>query len=239
MPHSRPRVWVRGLRVDCLPSPESQLPPPLCLAEVCQQKLLLTDFLEADLPNYDPSQLTATMRGNLALYKELAKEALSQDGTVGEVMAVELDRNPLRQYGGAVSFDQIPSLRTQGPKIFLVSLNDLDKGWDKQRFHRYLSLSERFLLQGHSAVLKKHFKTNSAATKASGNAFNVLQMACMLSSLLEAAARTGALTREGGKVLSTNDLCKLLSSQGPPQCPVLQRSTAEPVSGQKRKRVKI
>ena len=75
MPHSRPRVWVRGLRVDCLPSPESQLPPPLCLAEVCQQKLLLTDFLEADLPNYDPSQLTATMRANLALYKELAKEA--------------------------------------------------------------------------------------------------------------------------------------------------------------------
>ena len=139
-----------------------------------------------------------------------------------------------------MSFDTIPSLRTQGPKIFLVSLQDLEAPWHQQQIHRFLSVRERFLLQGHSATLADHFRTLSAATKASGNAFNVLQMACMVASLLEAAARRKVLTQDGVQKLTSEQLCSLIGSDGPPPKPELQHLSAQPegVVQQKRKRIK-
>ena len=124
------------------------------------------------------------------------------------------------------------------PNFFLVSVSDLASGWKSKKFHRYLSVSERFLLQGHSASLKDHFRTPSAATKASGNAFNVLQVACVIAPLLEAAARAGVLTKVGVKALSMEELSKLVPSEGPHACPDLQHGTLESVSVQKRKRVR-
>ena len=240
MPHSRPRVWVRGLRVDCLESPSCPLPMPLAMTDVCKDTFHLKDFLDPSLQNHDPSKLTVTMRSNLALYKEIAREAIRSGETTGSVMSVELDRNPLRAYGGSVSFDTIPSLRTQGPKIFLVSLHDLEAPWHQQQIHRFLSVRERFLLQGHSATLADHFRTLSAATKASGNAFNVLQMACMVAPLLEAAARRKVLTQDGVQKLTSEQLCSLIGSDGPPPKPELQHLSAQPegVVQQKRKRIK-
>ena len=238
MPHSRPRLWVRGLRMDCLDHPESPLPSPKVFEEIFDKKQFLADYLDDSLPNLDPGSLTDTMRANLALYKKLAAEAIEKDGVTAQVMCIELDRNPLRQYGGALSFDAIPSLRTQGPKVFLVSLADLKASWEKQRFHRYLSTSERLKLQGHSESLTKHFRTDAAATKGAGNAFNVLQVACMVSPLLEAAVRAGVLRREGVQKLSQTELAALIPSSGPLASPSLQHEAAETVIQHRRKRMR-
>ena len=238
MPHSRPRLWVRGLRLDCLDHPECPLPPPKPIEEVFEKKPRLADYLDSSLPNLDPVSLTDTMRANLALYKALAQEAMDKDGVTAEVMCIELDRNPLRQYGGALSFDAIPSLRTQGPKVFLVSLPDLKAPWQNQKFHRYLSTCERLKLQGHSESLKQHFRTDVAATKGAGNAFNVLQVACMVSPLLEAAVRSGALSREGVQKLSETQLSALIPSSGPLPTPSLQHEAADTVIQHKRKRMR-
>ena len=241
LPHSRPRLWLRGLRRDCLVG--SCLPPPKSVSEVSRLQLKLSDFLQPGLPNVSPQSLTQTMQANLALYKALALDAMAKGEATAEVMAVELDRNPLRQYGGAVCWDSIPSLRCGGPKIFLVSLPDLSANpscWEKQKYHRFLSIDERFLLQGHGAELSEHFRTQSAAMAASGNAFNVLQVALMLSPLLEAATTAGVLTKEGVEKLSTTQLAQLIPSGGPQERPKLQRLSPQETAtqGQKRKRVR-
>lgn len=179
------------------------------------------------------------MRSNLALYKALAVEALKQEAGEAHILACELDRNPLREYGGSVSFDSVPALRTGGPKVFIVSLCDLSSGWEKQKFHRFLAVEERFSLQGHDPKLKGHFKTNTGAMKATGNAFNVVQVACMVAPLLESAARSGVLRKEGVRKLSPQELGALVPVGGPPECPTLQNlCETEETQVKKRKRMK-
>lgn len=239
MPHSRPRVWVRGLRLDCLPSLSHELPAPLSLKELGTQRLKLDDFLEEGLPNVDPDSLTPTMQANLLVYKKLAKEALESETCSSSIFCCELDRNPLRVYGGAVAFDQVPSFRTQGPQIFIISIDDLGQPWTKQRIHRFLSVRERFALQGHPHNLAKYFSKKTASMKASGNAFNVLVLATMLSPLLEQAAKSGVIQRGSIKHLSQTQLAALVPATGPQDQPKL-KTAAVPSSGEpakKRKRI--
>ena len=236
LPHSRPRLWVRGLRRDCLDEDCDVLPPPAKIEEIMQEKPKLLDFLDPTVPNLDPNSLTDNMKANLAAYKAMAKQAKAE-GTSGQVMCCELDRNPLRQYGGAVSFDCIPSLRSGGPKIFLISLDDVHAEWSKQRVHRFLTVEERFSLQGHSPELSKYFKGPSAAVKGTGNAFNVVHVAAMLSPLLEAAARHGVISKQCMQRLSPAALGDLVPAKGCEPCPSLKRISRESDTSQKRRRV--
>ena len=44
----------------------------------------------------------------------------------------ELDRDPKNVYGPRVEPDKTSSLRTSGPALFLLSLDDLQQSWDRQ-----------------------------------------------------------------------------------------------------------
>lgn len=239
VPHSRPRLWVRGLRVDCLPQPEEGLPPPVSLESLGVKRFALQDFLEEGAPNLSPEQLTPIMRSNLSVYKRMAMEAI-KDGVEAAVVACELDRNPLRAYGGTVVFDCVPSFRCGGPQIFLLSVDDISGPWEAQRLHRFLTVRERFALQGHPHALAEHFAGRTASMKASGNAFNVLAMAAMLAPLLESAARAGVLQRSSGsrKPLSEEELMGLVPSEGPPPKVSLKQAQAcVATPARKRKRI--
>lgn len=116
----------------------------------------------------------------LQVYKSLAAEAVAKHKVEAKLFTCELDRNPLKAYGGSICFDSVPSFRCQGPQIFIVSLDDLHLPEHKQKVHRFLTVRERFALQGRPHDLANHFEKKAAAIKASGNAFNVLALACML-----------------------------------------------------------
>eukprot|EP00435_Cladocopium_sp_Y103_P041339 s2160_g11.t1 len=237
VPHSRPRLWVRGLRIDCLPDPTRDLPPPMNMSDFGFSKLSLETFLEPEEPNLDPTRLTNTMQSNLTVYKKMAQEAMQKPDFSASIMCCELDRNPLKNYGGAVAFDCVPSFRTQGPQIFLVSLADLEKPWSEQRLHRFLSVRERFALQGHPHAMASHFRNKSASMKASGNAFNVLAMAVMMAPLLEAAASEGVLQRGKVKHLDADELAALIPAEGPLPCAYHKVSSSHKDGQKKRKRV--
>ena len=239
MPHNRPRVWIRGLRLDCLASPSKQLPPPMTLEDLGIHRLKLEDFLEKDLPNLSPHELTPTMQSNLMVYKTLATEAMQSQGLSASICCCELDRNPLRTYGGSVAFDQAPSFRTQGPQIFLISTNDLHLPWNEQKVHRFLSVRERFALQGHPHSLAQHFPTKTAGMKASGNAFNVLVLAIMLSPLLLEAAKAGVIQRGEIKHLTPTEMAALVPATGPQTKPKLIASAKAKTSMVESKRRRI
>ena len=88
---------------------------------------------------------------------------------------LELDRNPLKTFGGVWGWGKIPSLRTSGPQLFLLSCEDLSKPWQEMRLHRWLTLAERFRALGQRGTLAKHFATDSHAIHAIGNALSPVQ----------------------------------------------------------------
>ena len=232
VPHQRERAWLRGLRTDCLDDVTVPgLPPAASAMQMGTDKLTLESYLEEGAPPTDPATLTTIMQANLSLYKDLCAKAHKASPHV-RVFAVELDRNPLKNYGGCVSEDCIPPLRTGGPKVFLLSAADIGKCWKQMKLHRFLLVSERFALQGHSPESARDFRGKSAAVKAAGNAFNVLAMASMLTPLLESAARNGVLQRGGIVKRTTAELLQLDNSFQPQQ----SQQDQERVCAGKRKR---
>ena len=98
---------------------------------------------------------------------------------------------------------------------------------------------KRFALQGRPHNLAKYFSKKTASMKASGNAFNVLVLATMLSPLLEQAAKSGVIQRGSIKHLSQTQLAALVPATGPQDQPKL-KTAAVPSSGEpakKRKRI--
>ena len=112
------------------------------------------------------------------------------------VACAELDRDPKNVYGPRVEFDKTSSLRTSGPALFLLSLDDLQQSWDRQELHRMLSIPERFLLMGHPAETATAFASRAAAKRASGNGMHTLVMACLVAPMLLLADQAG-VAREG------------------------------------------
>ena len=140
------------------------------------------------------SMLSVGMQRNLRRYKDMASQ--SEDQGRLRVACAELDRDPKNVYGPRVEFDKTSSLRTNGPALFLLSLDDLQQSWDRQELHRMLSIPERFLLMGHPAETVTAFASRAAAKRASGNGMHMLVMACLVAPMLLLADQAG-VTSEG------------------------------------------
>ena len=162
LPIRRGRFFIRGLRRDCLPDPmQANLPAPLC----CSDLLLcvaLEKILEPDLPATSEESLCPGHMANLALYKQLLTKAIEEFTGSGQALpsrtvVLELDRNPLKTFGGMWGWGKIPSLRTSGPPLFLLSCEDLSEPWQEMRLHRWLTIPERFRALGQRGTLAKHF----------------------------------------------------------------------------------
>ena len=200
LPIRRGRFFIRGLRRDCLPDPmQANLPAPLC----CSDLLLcvaLEKILEPDLPATSEESLCPGHMANLALYKQLLTKAIEEFTGSGQALpsrtvVLELDRNPLKTFGGMWGWGKIPSLRTSGPPLFLLSCEDLSEPWQEMRLHRWLTIPERFRALGQRGTLAKHFARESHAIHAIGNALSPVQLAAVASPLVQAAVESEVLTR--------------------------------------------
>ena len=58
-------------------------------------------------------------RLTLAMYQELV-EMDAERGLAGRIAFFELDRSPLKSYGGSIMYDRCMALRTGGPKVFML-----------------------------------------------------------------------------------------------------------------------
>ena len=152
----------------------------------------------------------------------------SEDQGRLRVACAELDRDPKNVYGPRVEFDKTSSLRTSGPALFLLSLDDLQQSWDRQELHRMLSIPERFLLMGHPAETATAFASRAAAKRASGNGMHTLVMACLVAPMLLLADQAG-VTSEGRPTPAATMEQKVCSPRSRPTAAkrnVLRKATA-------------
>ncbi|CAE7273226.1 ngoPIIM [Symbiodinium natans] len=212
-PHDRERLWIRGMRRDCL-GPEASLPVPFTAKDLGGRVDMRT-LIDSAVPPVDPASLSHRMRCNLAAYITRIEEDVLA-GKAGTVAVVELDRSPLRDYGKQIVYDMIPPLRTAGPKLFLLLSEEVKNclPWQRQRLHRFVTPEERFMFQGHSGLACRMFDNKTAALKAAGNAYHPLHLASMLCPMLEQAYIYGALPEEPTR-LSTQELQELIPAVTP------------------------
>ena len=193
-PQHRERLWIRGLRRDCLRGLPG-LPPPLTVKDIGGKVSLETVLDQRALP-IDPRSLCQNMQCNLAAYVTLVQRDIEK-GYAGEVAVMELDRN-LKEFGGGVAYDCTPPVRTKGPKLWLLRTKDVKehRPWQEHSLHRYMLPAEKALLQGHEPRTPWLFGSLTQAEKAVGNAYHPLQLGVTLCPLLEIAFLQGKLKTE-------------------------------------------
>ena len=207
-PHNRERLWIRGLRRDCVQGMPG-LPPPLGIRDLGGRVHFQT-LLDSSVPPHDPQGLSTNMQCNLAAYIAAVQQDIQQ-GRAGEVAICELDRSPLKDFCSHVVYDCSPALRTSGPKLWVMLCSDIKKKlpWQEHRLHRFLSTEERFLLQGHCPRTACYFHCRTKASKAAGNAYHPLELGAMLCPLLELAFVQGKLQLHP-KTLTEDELWQMM-----------------------------
>ena len=215
-PQIRQRVWIRGLRLDCVP-PCPGLPPALTSADL-GGKIVLSDLLDAGAAPLNPGKLGKGMQCNLAAYwSKIVSDV--EAGKAGTVAVLQLDRNPLLEFSSKVFYDMLPPLRTGGPKLFLLLCEDVSSNleWYRHSLHRFATIEERFRFQGHSDYDILRIGSKTQAMQATGNAFHPLHMASMVVPLLESALKHGGLPFAQGQRLCVEELRNMIPSEASPE----------------------
>jgi len=184
LPVERKRVFIYGLRKDCF---ENIIPDPLPLLSLSPIRAL--DLLDMTLPNIVPGHFnTLSEKDNLAMYERRIEELLGKLGTTPDIACVDLQRRFDRVWAPNINFDRFPCITTKNRSLFLLSMWDRDEKPGDRMLHRYLSLAERFILQGmrpeYAGFLQKH-----AAYNVAGNACPPPLVAVVALPLLESIRR--------------------------------------------------
>ena len=198
LPIKRERLFIRGLRRDCLPEAWGPLPPPLALSDLPVSGVSLESILDTCLPSTSPASLSNSQAGNLRVYKEEIKKHVQAEKAAGRELpsltaCMEVDRNPLKTFGPKWALGKATSMRTSGPPLFLVSVEDMEKPWQEMRLHRLMKIGERYEILGQRRSHAAVFDTEGHAQHAIGNALSPLQLAAAASPLLRAAVESGVL----------------------------------------------
>ena len=206
IPHHRTRLWIRGLRRDSMCT--RKLPPPLDHTDFPHKSLV--DFLDLSMPAVDLQSLSQKKKSNFAGY--CARIAADRDrGKAGSIACFDLSRGCDKQRTAPLYYDKILALRCKGTDVFMVSVNTACRiECEGLQLCRYLSMAERFALQGHDGNSAALFRTKGAAMRACGNAFAVEQMAAMVVPLLEHAYCAGTLTKDGYRRLARDEIQTLI-----------------------------
>ena len=167
------------------------------------------------MPATSEESLCPGHTANLALYKQTVLKASEEFAASGRALpsrtvVLELDRNPLKTFGEVWGWGKIPSLRTSGPQLFLLSCEDLSKPWQEMRLHRWLTLAERFRALGQRGTLATRFAKDSHAIHAIGNA---------LSPVRAASSSGQPIGASGRGQRGFEKLCKMSSRKCADPCP--------------------
>jgi site-specific DNA-cytosine methylase len=182
MPSSRERVILRGLHKVYCPG---SLPPCLPAFGVG----VLKDFLASGLPNVEDHTLTRKLRQNLAWYEQDIARALSAGDTKPQdVCVLTLDRASGKAYRNSWKANMVPTFTTGNRYLFVMLAGEVSKPRPERTLHRYLTMSERFALQGKDPQMAAMLPTSAAACKASGNSYPTGMIVAALAPMLHKMA---------------------------------------------------
>jgi hypothetical protein len=216
MPLNRKRVFIRGLRKDCLPAASAtsevaskidfSLPGPMSFSHLA---VSLEWWLDpGEKVSVDMTTLTPQRRRNLDGYVAVITDMV-EHGTAGTIACFEIDRRPRRKenkstFGGNIIMNCSPGFRTRGPSLFLISCNDLSKPIVQREVFRFMTYKEKMMLMGHHPGKLDKLCGVRLRNKALGNAFPVPLIATMLIPLLESAAAAN-MFKKGSKSLELTE----------------------------------
>ncbi|CAE7255760.1 unnamed protein product [Symbiodinium sp. CCMP2592] len=158
------------------------LPAPLCCTDLLPA-VTVEEILDLSLAATDVQSLCAGHAANLAVYKQTISQCIEEHRVQGKplplnTVVVELDRNPLKGFGGKWSWGQDP----------------ITEDYGVMQLHRWLSIAERYSFLGQRASHAALFSRDIHALHAIGNAFLPVQLAAVALPLVEAAVSSGVLT---------------------------------------------
>ena len=189
LPVRRSRCWLRGMRRDMLPMSQS-IPAPL--TRIGTGPVALEHLLDPCIENCRIEAMTTTkQRDNTAFrIKEIFAMVEANPSHHHRIAVFDPHRAPEKKWKSPVHYDVVPVLRTMGPPYFVISLWDLDKPTHEKAFFRFLTVGERYVLQGHRAEYSSFAKTPRHALKMTGNAYAVPMLTAVLAPMLEVTGQS-------------------------------------------------
>ena len=137
----------------------------------------LAELLDPSLPVEPISSLTTEkIRQNVTNYVAKIIAVNKDNEHSGSIAVIETGRGFDRKYHAQVWYDIVPPLRACGVALFLISVDDCHLPLKDRRFFRHLSISERFMLQGHPASTSSDMGPH-LARHACGNAYATTMVA--------------------------------------------------------------
>ena len=128
---------------------------------------------------------------------------------------LDIDRSANRVFTLQLLYGRAESLRTKGPKIFLVPTFDLNVPPGKRAFFRCLTEGERFVVQGHAASYVRDFKTIVSARAATGNAYAIPMLAAAVVPLVHCSVASAVCSPKGMQTASRAELVSLFHADMP------------------------
>eukprot|EP00959_Pyramimonas_sp_CCMP1952_P262897 5497256-Pyramimonas_sp.AAC.1 len=137
----------------------------------------LRDLLDPHAPN-EVDQLTQKMRQYLHYYVHQAEKA-KEHCDRKSVMMVDLSRGPDKVRVPVNYLDYCPTLTTRSRHIWIIGVAD-----DLPKFMRFLTNSEKAMLQGWAPDLPSRFSNAKACMEAIGNGMFLPTVGIVFASLL-------------------------------------------------------
>ena len=134
LPHRRVRIFILGLRRDILRS-EQHFPLPLDLSEV--PPIALSDLLESDVDNVEPSSLHPNRLKRLAGYERYLRERKGTNASNKLVAVFDIDRDLDNAWSAMVTFDIVPTLTCSNNSFFVMSVPDLEQEREDRMYFRF------------------------------------------------------------------------------------------------------
>jgi site-specific DNA-cytosine methylase len=206
LPHSRERLFLRGMRLDTLE--RNSIPAPL--SALPGGSVQLVEILEDDAPNIDSASLTSLQKENLKYYERRVVED-AKAGKAGTVAAMELHRKAGGSFRPVLVYDKVPALQAQCNSTFVIRVEEAvaEVPVAERTIFRLITARERFMLQGHDPSLAAHTPSGRCATRLTGNAFAVPMVGAVVIPMIEQIARSGVIEESGVIPLSKDSLFRL------------------------------
>ena len=167
------------------------------------------------MPNALLSELTtAKKRTNYAHYLNQIKDDIAA-GKAGALAVFDIDRAVGCVRRTQIVYDKIMSLKCKGPNMFVISTDDIDAAIPEKKVHRFITLRDRFTLQGQDGSYADLCQTQRQAMKLTGNACATLQTAAVLLPMIEKAMLVGALSAQGLQRVPKRQLLDMIPTCAP------------------------
>ena len=179
LPHTRVRVFLRGIRKEIAAVVPAVLPP--FGSRTLEEAL-------GDFPNCVRTDLSEPQQNNLKKFEMMIVDCL-KEGKINrdDLVVVPVDRADNKTYDQNMTINAAPTLTCHNAYLFILSAGDVIDGTpdEQRRFFRKFKNCERLTLQGLPAETALLLEP-SKAVKAAGNAYPMPLIIATLAPMLPA-----------------------------------------------------